>query len=381
MVRGRAAAATAHRWLDALPESNSSSTLQGIVLDGEQPTATGRIDALRTWADGIASPAWSVVSIDAEPVADELGWVVDAVVHVKLAQARTRTRTLRVPIVLQVAQPISPRAAWRIRDVQVDGARRWLRAYRDPVVVRSGIADVVAPAGRRADARRVAAVIANRLPTLRDRYAALAGASSATVWMVDDTAQARAVFGPKHGVGTGDAGHPLVAVTHDGDLIVDLHRWRSVDVEVRSRALVHAVWHVATLDGDDGVPRALVEGIATAEADSSNALDQELLHTIVDPNDQDGRPIAELLVAAPESMLTDAELRRAHAAAAWMLDEHGVARTAAMLSRIDGGLDADHAIRRELGAAPRGVEQRVKDWARTQILPIEDDPDTGASIR
>lgn len=363
-IRERVAGSGVQRWLESLA-GDRAALRRGIGSAGETPEATARVDAFVSWADGIVPAAWRIVVVDTSAVADEPGtWAVDAMVHVRLAQANTRIRALRMPAVVQVAAPVRDGGAWRIRDIRVDSPRTRIRAYRDPVVVRSGAVDVVAPAARRDDAARVAAFASRRLAILRSRYDTLPGSATAAVWMVQGTPARRAVLADRSALP--DTTHPIASVTADLDLVVDLTAWKTASADARNQALAHALTHVVA---QVSVPAFLDEALAQAESGPVPDAAVEVAAA------GEAGELERLLLATTTTPPTGDDAALAHTFGTWLLEVHGAAVAADLLGRIDGGLDVDHAIRRVLGATPGGVDARVRAWAGDRTAPLADEDD------
>lgn len=362
-VRERAAGAIARRWVVA---TAGGEQLEGgrIGIGAESPEAAARIEAWTTWADGIDRSAWQVrASGRATPMVDDReAWVVEVAVTVDRHVARP-SASPRQPIAVsvQVAPPVRDGGPWRIRDLQVDGPPAGgIRAFDDPVLARSGLVDVVAPTRQGIAALAVARRAGDRLAALRERYAAVPGTDRATIWMVPRRRSITAVLGPVARVGFDDP-HAIVALATTGDLVVDLEAWDAASGAQRTAELDHALVHVAWLGSLARAPRALVEGIAQAEAIAPTDATLRLVA------EGAAGPIARLLVAPPDASPDPDDLVLAHALGAWLLADVGPRRTAQLLAAIDGGAEPDRAVRRTIGATPAGVDGRVRSWARTQV--------------
>ncbi len=355
----RRAETVSRRWLTALPGARlePASIVRGIAVAPDSAESRRRIAVLRRWSDSIPAGRWRiVVGTATAPVGSGDAWTVAAAVHVRLASAATRTRIVRVPVVLHVAEPVRESAPWRVLDVRVDAPARGLRAYTDPVVVRSGATDVVAPSVARDDAVTIAATFAGAIDEARDRIPLLARRSTTTVWLYDGPARLRAVADSD--VPLRDGAHPIARVLVRGDVFVDRRAWRAASAATRTAALRHAALHVAWGDAADVLAPVVREGVAAAFAATPG---EDLLDEVADMRSPS---LADLLVADADGSLTSESQRRlSHVAGAWLLDEGGADALGELVRQREAGIDADHAIRRSLHATPAGVEGRVRAWA------------------
>ncbi|MCB0879106.1 MAG: hypothetical protein KDC46_09025 [Thermoleophilia bacterium] len=359
-VRERTAVTVTRRWLGALPgaSTRNSVIVKGVAVAGETPEAASRIAALRTWSDGILDDAWHVAGGQATSVADSDSWTVSTELQVTLAHALRRTRTLRFPVVVQVAPPVAAGKPWRVRDVQVDSTNTSLRAWRDPVVVRSAAIDVVAATTARDDAVTVASTVAQRMRAVHALLPTLARVDTTTVWIVASAGQRRAALGS---TSSGpDAAHPIAHLTTSGDLVVELGPWRSATPAEQRAALAHATFHATVLDALSSLSPILAEGAAMGFG--SDPTDSELQTALTIPTDP-ADSIARLLVAPGDSALDEPARQRAHALGSWLLDVHGASTLRELVALRGTGIDMDHAIRRVLHATPAGIDATVRRWA------------------
>lgn len=393
----RAATTTSRSWLVGV--AGSSTRTKAVpanvrVATGRDASAR-RIAAFVEWADELPAPHWLVTTSEpVQVVGADRTWTVAAEVQVDVAQARSRTRRQVVPVELtlrgSVAEVRGTPRSWVVEDLIAGTSPGWLRAYRDPVLVGSGVVDVIAPATARAVALEAADTATAVLAPLATRYAGRSSVATMAVWMVERPARVRIVTlraAPADvRVAVDGAPHAMAWADDRGDVVVDLSRFAAASAAARSAAIRHAVAHVATRQLTERAPAILAEGIALAEerrAGRAIVISQDEIVTLDQAFSAGTSGIAKLL-AEPSATRLRGEPEQVAAAAtiAWLLEERGARRVQDLLASIDAGMAPDTALRRTVGLAPRGVELQVAAWVRAQLPAATPDPtaDEGAEV-
>ncbi len=375
----RAARTATRRWLGALPGSGARKTIVPAnvrLATGRDPGAR-RVSTFVRWADGLPARGWRVTTRDPAAVdGAERTWIAAAEVQVDVAQALTRTRRHVVPVEVRLRGSTAmlrgaPRS-WVIEDVVVGAGTGWLRAYADPVVVGTGVVDIIAPATAHAVARDALATVESTLVPTTKRYSSSGGAAMIAVWMVEGRGRVRAVMQRAAPATAGeDDPHALAWADDRGDVVVDLSRFQPASASVRAAAIRHAVAHVATRHVTTEAPALLAEGVPLVEqhrVDGRIVVPDAQLELLDDAFSTRTSGIERLLVAASTGELTtDVERAAATATVAWLLAERGPRRVRALLESLEDGVAPATAVRRTIGLAPRGVELEVAAWVRAQL--------------
>lgn len=386
-IGARAATGVARSWLASVPSGGPATGPALVVSEarGGDPEAR-RVAAFIAWGDGLPARRWKVTTSAPIPVVGvQRTWTVAAEVELGVAQSVTRTRTQVIELELELRGSAALRRgvprAWVVADVVVTGGPRWLRGYRDPIVVGSKVVDVVAPAAHAVIAQAAATTATEALSSIAARYAPDTKVLVLGIWMVDRAGAARTVTGrgapATVRTASDDDPHALAWADQRGDVVVDLSQFADATGAGRSAAIRHAVTDLLMRSSTTRVPAILADGIVDAEA---RRVGGEVPLTLAELKQLDTSfftrtsGIADMLVAPASAELDDGvpELA-AIATMAWLLEVRGAPRTRALVHAIQGGVAPATSLRRTIGLAPRGVERQVAAWIRAQ-LPVPATP-------
>lgn len=370
LARERASSVAARRlvgaWLAALPGSRTtpSRTAAVVRVAGGGTASSRRARAFATWADDLPVAEWrsSIGRIEARGGAGAR-WVRAQLV-LGIAGHRDGARSHRVPVQVQLRRVgnddelVARPGGWRVADVRIEGTRRGLLSYVDPIVVSGGRIDVVAPRPATAAAARVATIAGTTTPEVTTRYDRLVGAARTTVWLLESPERARAVLGSPRPAKAGDTWTPrpgVIATDATGD-----------DAAGLRRELVQGV--LRDLDGkvSDGLLAAVVDFEVRRLGRPRGALVGVDLGPLVAKFGRGESGVARLLAAgAGGGSAGGADISTAAlATVAWIEMTRGHAELLELLDELHRGSSPAVALDRSLGMDARQVEVAVARWTR-----------------
>ena len=259
--------------------------------------------------------------------------------------------------------------AWTVADVE--SPRVGLRALEDIAYIRGSNYTVIAPGGHRDDARRLHEIAVDNLPSLGDRYEAVAGTLRGMAVVVDDDAQVEHVTDQDS---VRAETHATAWMYDNGDIVVFWPAFSDLRPEVREGTFVHELTHVVTLPLLGKVPVIIAEGIAMREEISIPAaegqdFDMQPLHEAFN----DGtvgylgliRNTADAIATTNEGQSIVSYLA-GYATVRVIEDDFGEARLQRLLVTLRSGVSPDDAIRRVLDITPNTLRRRVKAWVAAE---------------